>query len=659
MSAIRNREGTSDELMKSPMEGTQIFKRPTVRRSLRRKSGIDAENDENQYEVKERRRRSSNSTSELLLRTIIIEKPLVDSPPITPRKITTGTQVSNRETQDGDPLALTSLAILKKNFEESNMTSEKLILTPVKARKFSISSEVEYDRILESIQENQTEQDYTIDAIKFVDDFDVIEEILQKKELENLHDDQLNFEADNSPEIKCFDDQSGKENDRVNKRKNSEKLGVQMKKQRRSSKCVKIEQESACTITAPARKLSETMIESEPRSWTENGEHFFEGEENEILNRVFQEPLPESVIEKFRSTNVKLQHKVPPQHEIEQSILRDCLTAEQKAKFKTYGPLKEGRFTIEEDAIIRKNWKSFCRVHGLDFPEKNFFKSVYIGRRFIADPLERRKFWQFLANELPWRTLRSVSLRFRALYGYKTESQNNRRYTEEEDAKIMKYMKSDDLPVKKSKILPEILDRSYVSIGRRYRQLLEMEERKKCKEVKSKKDAIWSLDLIEDFLRHLMDITISEDIADLKDSLIPKSVWLKLESLLNITHEALKDFWTTHLHMQLFAPRPIYYNQIKIMLVEYLYGKGIVSFNEIDWSEVAKCFDGYTPQFLIRMCPRPRHRAEFGDYIEKMYKELIPILKEKPYDHCLPRLRYSNRKLEVIDIVGGDSEIDE
>ena len=68
-----------------------------------------------------------------------------------------------------------------------------------------------------------------------------------------------------------------------------------------------------------------------------------------------------------------------------------------------------------------------------------------------------------------------------------------------------------------------------------------------------------------------MDITLCENVIELKDASIPKVVWLKLEEKLNIDHDVLKLFWIYQLHMQLFCPDPIYLNDIKIKLIEYIY----------------------------------------------------------------------------------------
>lgn len=78
----------------------------------------------------------------------------------------------------------------------------------------------------------------------------------------------------------------------------------------------------------------------------------------------------------------------------------------------------------------------------------------------------------------------------------------------------------------------------------------------------------WTLSLIKKFIKTLLKVTLSEDIKELKDAIIPKSVWQKMEEKLNIHANILKTFWQHQLHLQLFSSGPIYLNDIKILLIE-------------------------------------------------------------------------------------------
>lgn len=74
--------------------------------------------------------------------------------------------------------------------------------------------------------------------------------------------------------------------------------------------------------------------------------------------------------------------------------------------------------------------------------------------------------------------------------------------------------------------------------------------------------------LIKKFIKSLLNVTLSEDIKELKDAIIPKPVWQKMEEKLNIRENVLKTFWQHQLHLQLFSSGPIYLNDIKIQLIE-------------------------------------------------------------------------------------------
>lgn len=74
--------------------------------------------------------------------------------------------------------------------------------------------------------------------------------------------------------------------------------------------------------------------------------------------------------------------------------------------------------------------------------------------------------------------------------------------------------------------------------------------------------------LIKKFIKTLLNVTLSEDIRELKGAIIPKPVWQKMKEKLNIPENVLKTFWQHQLHLQLFSPDPIYLNDIKIKLIE-------------------------------------------------------------------------------------------
>ncbi|XP_020288268.1 uncharacterized protein LOC109856916 [Pseudomyrmex gracilis] len=371
-----------------------------------------------------------------------------------------------------------------------------------------------------------------------------------------------------------------------------------------------------------------------------------------------QEKVPLSVIRKLEALHVKLIHKVPPQHKIEQGTATYVPTKQKTKKFQKYGPLRKGRYSSEEDEIIKKNWNTFCELHNWDSTNVKPFlnwkheKECYI-ECYIKDIKERQKFVQFLANGLPWRTLYSVYRRFKILYRNKLV---NARYGKNEDEVILLYIKNKQLDERDNKYteLAKLLNRTTQSISKRYQYLQRIRKSKAplVKSVKYKRPNIEK----KTYIKTLLDVTLSEDISDLKFAILPKLVWKEMEKKLNIDHNVLKTFWQYQLHIQLFSTRPIYLSDIKIQLIEYIYVKGISNVREISWSKVASHFDGATPVFLCKVfyylvqeCRKDIGDKNFIDIMEYLYNTKIDEIKNASYDFFLPRILYKDDKLVVLD----------
>lgn len=59
---------------------------------------------------------------------------------------------------------------------------------------------------------------------------------------------------------------------------------------------------------------------------------------------------------------ITLDHVVPTQHEIEKHPGTRVLTEKERKEFSKYAKVRNGLFTADEDDIIVKNWKKFCKV---------------------------------------------------------------------------------------------------------------------------------------------------------------------------------------------------------------------------------------------------------------------------------------------------------
>ncbi|CAK9825462.1 hypothetical protein ANTRET_LOCUS3459 [Anthophora retusa] len=383
-------------------------------------------------------------------------------------------------------------------------------------------------------------------------------------------------------------------------------------------------------------------------------EEIEEEERQEIVKNVKKkEEISTEALKRLYNLNVNIIHEVPPQHDIEQTAGSKTLSPAQKKLFLKYGPLKRGAYTPSEDATIKENWKTFCEVH--DWNPKHvqpFLYTKFSSHYYIKSVEQRKKFIQFLAKGIPWRSLYSVYHRFK--YLYTSRKKGCKRYTPDEDKIILSHMKTGKRKRhKKYAELSKILGRNNHSIWIRH-QLLK--EKQLNKTTKLKSEVKWTLPLIGTFIKELMSITLCDNVKELKDGIFPKAIWLKLEKSLGIEHRVLKFFWLYQLHAQLFCPEPIFLNDIKIKLIEYVYGKGISSTREIVWSNVAKYFEGITSYFLCKVflylvqeVSIKLGSKNLPAIIEYLYHKKRDNIKNELTDKFLPRLSYDDDEVNFVD----------
>lgn len=229
--------------------------------------------------------------------------------------------------------------------------------------------------------------------------------------------------------------------------------------------------------------------------------------------------------------------------------------------------------------------------------------------------------------------------------------------------------------------LAKVLGRTSESVRLRH-QLLKKVQQEQSRE-QPVPEVTWTVPLISKFIKTLMEVTLCEEVEDLKDASIPKPVWQKLEEKLNIDQNILKVFWMHQLHMQLFCPERIYLNDIKIKLIEYIYGKGISSTREIIWPNVVKYFEGITTVFLCKLffylvqeatarLNSKNFPGKFAntkevvriersrcvvviliscvpDIVGYLYHDKIHEIRNEQTDKFLPRLSYNNGEVDIVD----------
>lgn len=575
--------------------------------------------------------------------------------------------------------------------------NEKLLLTPKNAGNRSFNSETEYENMCETLNEsNNQPTSFTFEAVELVDTFQENEklEIGDKvlagmttdnklKVKNNLHylKDPLSTEPiPKKPKMSStllaqhiYSDESSTGYEIESPIKVYNKKTKKLKKRKQKSSIIKEESDDVDVddnLTNIHTNFDNSNDENKKNDTTNLSTKNISNEFDDLNNDCNDDsnnekkeklPISDEMIKKLRHIKVELEHEVPKQHKIGTSCSLP-LTKKEKLQFKKYEVLKSGAFTRKEDNIIKKNWERFCDINFLIIDNERFFSKRYNGHIFIKEDRERKKFVQFLANGLPQRSLFSVFKRFERLYEFRRRLEiKSRRYTEDEDKTIIKYFQQKKPAMSKSIILPEILNRPYDSIHRRYFYLKKKSKLEKQHD-KSMRSIVWTLPLIKSFIENLLDLTLSTDIMELKDAVIPCVVWDKMEEKMEINAKILRYFWLHQLHMQLFCPNEIYLNDVKIMLTKYLYRKKITNQTKINWPHVVKYFDGYTKDFLSETLHRMKlndkeqtkltyadRRLSFGKFINDLYRVQIDNLKFEQKDLFLPRLTYDNGTLEMID----------
>ncbi|KAK0181301.1 hypothetical protein PV327_003594 [Microctonus hyperodae] len=523
----------------------------------------------------------------------------------------------------------TSLKIIKEKWKNTSMENDELLVSPKNDDRKSISSDSEFERVCTSIKSSNFDPgQFTFETMDLLDNFDDIDEATSNELISEMLGipvvDQKNI---NEPltdplaispktQYKSEELNSSSIDERDNKRRKS------IKKRKSRTKC---ETESKTEKKNSSTKIKLKKIKEKIKLVNEKGD------------------TPETIKNKLENLVIKFDHEPLPQHQLETYISRPP-SLNIKKLFVKYGPMKKGTFTESEDKTIIKNWERFCDIHDWNPDDSNSFLQVRFNRNIIINNEKHVKFTQFLAYGLPWRSLYSVYRRFQLLFTKKRK----RGFTKGEDEKILIYLDNETKYSRKCQQLAKLLCRSQVSIRNRYDLL----KGRNQTPPKVEKNVEWDVPLVEKFLKLLIELTLSDDVYDLKDAIIPRIVWKEMEKKMNISHDTMMRFWLGQLHLQLFYPRPLFENDIKIMLIEYMYVKGFSSKQDLIWHTIAQSFDGLTTYYLSRLFYSLVHNSpvryeEFAYIIGWLYEKRIPQLTEKSKDRCLPRLIYEEGVIKI------------
>ncbi|XP_063244877.1 uncharacterized protein LOC134546201 [Bacillus rossius redtenbacheri] len=364
----------------------------------------------------------------------------------------------------------------------------------------------------------------------------------------------------------------------------------------------------------------------------------------EELDRIIDEGCDELELttdkESVKKLDIFLPFEVPLSHTIEKHITHGISEHEHKKLKELNVRFKTGRFNPDEDDVLRANWEHFCRMYGISNPGP-FLPGVQNG----LDPIQRKKFVQWLGHGLENRSLNSILSRFRLLY---SNTSNARRFTEFENQLIQRCLERNvEMPfVLLSKILKR--DRYYISKHHRLTKKVPYAATEKVN---------WNLSVVKLFIEALLKSTGCSDVEELRDRPLPPHVWDNISEAIEIAASRCRAFWNRKLSTQLFAEEPLFMHHIwTTLLLRFLERpKKYVYWQNINWSKIAKHYKGVGPIFLFAtfksfirsQVPKKKQRSLKAclKYLKKHWPEKLRAIKFKI---SLTRLRYINGQLIIL-----------
>ncbi|GJQ68690.1 hypothetical protein Trydic_g17229 [Trypoxylus dichotomus] len=341
--------------------------------------------------------------------------------------------------------------------------------------------------------------------------------------------------------------------------------------------------------------------------------------DNEILNTL-------EANEQLRDLKINISWDVPISHRIETRI-SSCPNKEQLQVFKDLNiKWKIGPFTVVEDETIKANFTKFCMEHGLEHDPTPFLHLRY-GQVSVLSCKERIKFGRYLGRGLENRKLYCIYSRFKILYSTFKKG----RFTPEEDAVIMRFVKIVDDNQKRFSALSKVLNRPRSLIEKRFRIILRRQAGllKPCDYPR--------------LVKCLIEVTNSDNLKELRHKRISNEKWCKVAEKLHLCKNHLKVCWIASLYTKLFHEGPIDVDKIIRKLVAILDRRKVVDYKELNWTELAKSFRYMTNAFLyrlfkkttIRVVPQHLHSnlRECVLYLKKIYEKDKDVMQ--PIDNII------------------------
>ncbi|KAJ9595580.1 hypothetical protein L9F63_013248 [Diploptera punctata] len=349
--------------------------------------------------------------------------------------------------------------------------------------------------------------------------------------------------------------------------------------------------------------------------------------------------LSDEMKKKLTKLDIRLSHDIPKSHTIDMSLTKVPKKENRHSLIKLRVKLNDN-YDPEEDKIIEKNWKQFCKEY--EFEDPHPFMVIHHDYRGYITRDQHVKFVQYLGNGLPLRTLYSIYSRFCYLY---TKTKSGRYSEDEDNFIILHYMRGNE--EKALSTISGVLGRTKKSVWLRIKVL-----RQQHKGIMR-----WNMKYANDVVKQLMLATKTENIKDLENKKISREIWIQVGKKCSIHPKTVKQFWENKLSTMLYAQKPIYLSEVRIKLLRRLFKSDISNWNQINWSDIAKTdFEGVHPKFLKSVFKKllkiyyPNKKLEelinsIEDIIIDLRVQHLESIK-KMDEYCLQKLRV-NRHMNL------------
>lgn len=322
-------------------------------------------------------------------------------------------------------------------------------------------------------------------------------------------------------------------------------------------------------------------------------------------------------------------------------------------EFKKKGiPIRYGRFTETENAVLRKNVEDFLVLVGLDCATKLFFTHRYSEEKQTITKLKRlHTFIKYIAEGIP-RPCLHIYARGRKMFD---EQNYMGRFSASE---IQTLRKLYTLYGNNWKMISELTGRSPIAVQKRYAQLCE-------------NAGAWSKAELSRLIKAVRNYVIKKlpesDRSNTAVS-VEKEMLYKGLPWQDISAKVKTRSWTQcrGKWMYILAERMSHGSistkkrslEIKIKLIKGIYEMEIEDFTLINWDDLTAVTGNLPPGYLqrkwhkLRVCNVPEYRSKsFADTIDFLYEKVLPNLERKFSDYSkLNEVQESQERVLLTDI---------